>query len=347
MDWFELKVAAVEKETADATSVVFDVPDTIKNMFSWVPGQHVRLQLPVEGQLISRNYSISAPKGQPLKITVKKVKNGQGSNFINASVAVGECFQVTPPMGSFILRPQPDARRSHYFFAAGSGITPIFSMLVSVLEREPDSFVYLLYGNKDANTTIFAKRLDELATQYPHRLVIRHCHSSPGWFSQSPWHSGRIDADTVHRFIRENPPYAQDAQYYLCGPGSFLPDVKRALQAIDVPKSRIHIESFGGHAGGEQTESVAADLKVTLHGQQYSIRVNPGQTLLQAMLANGISAPYSCEGGVCGTCRCSMTEGKADMNNNLILDEEELKRGDILPCQAVALTESITLQYRN
>ena len=347
MDWFELKVQDIKNETEDAVTVSFEVPSTIKNMFSWVPGQHVRLQLRVDGQLISRNYSISSPKGRALAITVKHVYKGQGSGFINKKLKVGDALQVTPPMGSFILRPQAERRRSHYFFAAGSGITPIFSMLVSVLEQEPDSYAYLLYGNKDAKSTIFAEALDKLLEQYPNRLVICHCHSSPGWFSQSPWHSGRINFEAVHRFIQENPPYAQDAQYYLCGPGSFLPDVKQALRDIDVPKGRIHMESFGGVAAGFQSQAVEAELRVTLHGQDYSVAVAAGQTLLQAMLTAGINAPYSCEGGVCGTCRCSLVEGKADMNNNLILDEEEIKRGDILPCQAVALTKELSLRYRS
>ena len=270
MDWFELPIMNVEKATDDATSVTFLVPANIKDVMDWLPGQHIRLQLPIGGKLLSRSYSISSPLGEALRITVKKVKKGKGSGYINDELEAGHKLSVASPMGSFVLQPDVNARRSHYFFAAGSGITPIYSMLVSMLENEPNSVGYLLYGNKDSKSTIFAEEFHRLQQRYPDRFTLCHCHSSPSWFSRSPWCSKRIDAEVVHDFIQENPPYAQDAQYYLCGPGSFLPDVKRALNEIDVPNSRIHLESFGGGLDENQYDGITAALQIDLGGHHSS-----------------------------------------------------------------------------
>lgn len=345
MNWFELTVENVQQASDEAMSVSFTVSAAVKETFNWWPGQHIRIQLPIDGERISRSYSISSPLGEPLQITVKKVKNGKGSGYINSNVSVGDKFLVTAPMGRFILKPEPNARRSYYFFAAGSGITPIYSMLVSMLQNEPDSHAYLLYGNKDNNSTIFADELSQLQQKYSNRFTLCHCHSSPSWFSSSPWRSGRIDAAAIQDFIQQNPPYAQDAQYFLCGPGSFLPDVKKALNDIDVPNSRIHMESFGGKSLKSECEGVAAELQVDLHRQQHQIQAEKGQSLLQAMLSQGIEAPYSCEGGICGTCRCKLVSGEVNMTNNAILEQSELDNGEILACQSFAKTPTITVTY--
>lgn len=345
MKWFDLKVASVTKATESATTVTFSVPEEIENEFQWTPGQHITVQLNIENEVLSRNYSISSPLSRVLSITVKAVKKGKVSNYINKSLKEGQTIKVSTPNGHFTLVPDTHLRRTHYFFAAGSGITPIYSMLISVLEGEPDSFACLLYGNKDTKRTIFSEELNDLAEKYEGRLSICHAHSSPSWFSASPWRTGRIDAIAIHQFIKENPPYAQDAHYYLCGPGSFLPDVKEALNAIDVPNRRIHMESFGGAIKSPSSESIEAKLEVSLQEQNYLLDVEPGQSLLQAMLKKGIDAPYSCEGGVCGTCRCKLKAGKVTMANNLVLDESQVNDGEILACQAIAQTEAVSIKY--
>ncbi len=345
MDWFELPIASIKKATKSSTTVTFSIPESLLSIFNWSPGQHIRLQFPMEGEIECRNYSISAPLGKSLSITVKAVKNGKVSSYVNQSLTVGQSLNVSPPKGEFVLTPDSQSRRSHYFFAAGSGITPIYSMLVSMLDREPDSFAYLLYGNKDAKSTIFAEELAILEQQYSDRLTICHCHSSPGWFSTDSWRIGRIDERAVNDFIKENPPYAQDTQYFLCGPGSFLPDVKNALNTIDVPDRRIHMESFGGAASLSEMKSIEAELDVSLRGQKHKVNVNKGQSLLQAMVSQGVDAPYSCEGGLCGTCRCRLTTGKVEMANNLILSQGEVNAGEVLACQSYVQTDKISIKF--
>ncbi|TDF42174.1 ferredoxin--NADP reductase [Alteromonadaceae bacterium M269] len=346
MEWFDLTVKDVKKVTKEATSVTLSIPDSIKNSFSWQPGQHIQLELTIDGERTRRCYSISSTWGQALTFTVKKIQGGKASTYINERLKADDLIKVTAPKGRFTLTPNSETRRSYYFFAAGSGITPIYSMLTTLLPNEPDSFAYLLYSNKDSKSTIFAEELVHLQKKYSDRLIIKHCHSSPGWFDDAPWRKGRIDTDAVHAFINECPPYAQDAQYYLCGPGSFIPDLKKALNEIDVPNTRIHMESFGGAKTPEKPTGDKAILNVNFNGEKHQIPVASNQSLLRAMLAEGIEAPYSCEGGVCGTCRCFLTKGEVSMQNNLVLDETDIKKGIILACQAIPQSKDIEIKYK-
>ncbi|WP_133406427.1 ferredoxin--NADP reductase [Parashewanella tropica] len=346
MNRYDLTVSDISQETKDSVSVYFSIPDSLKDLFHWKAGQHIRLQLEVGEELFTRNYSISSSKPEELKITVKKVKKGRVSTYINEKLSIGETVKVTQPNGNFILEPEQSKRRSHYFFTAGSGITPIYAMLTSVLENEANSFVYLLYGNKDGASTIFSGELHQLEEKYSERLVIQHCHSSPSWFKSSPWRTGRVDDKAVQAFINENPPYAQDCQYYICGPDTFIPNVKSALKAIDVPDSRIHAEYFGLGKKTEVQGGMDADLQVELNGKKQQLKVNAGESLLQAMLEAGISAPHSCEAGLCGTCQCKLVEGEVNMPNNSALEESEVKSGIILACQAVPHSAALKISYK-
>ncbi|RLV59353.1 ketosteroid-9-alpha-hydroxylase [Parashewanella curva] len=345
MHWYDLTVSNISQETKDSVSVCFSIADNLKDLFHWKAGQHIRLQFEVAGESYTRNYSVSSDKPNKLRITVKKVKKGRVSTYINEGLSVGELVKATQPNGNFVLEPEQSKRRSHYFFAAGSGITPIYAMITSVLEKEANSFAYLLYGNKDGASTIFADELNQLEKKYSDRLVVQHCHSSPSWFKSSPWRTGRIDDKAVQAFISENPPYAQDCQYYICGPDSFIPNVKSALKGIDVPNNRIHSEYFGLGKPTELEGGVDADLQVLLNGEQHKLKVNAGESLLQAMLEAGINAPHSCEAGLCGTCQCVLEDGEVNMPNNSALEESEVKSGKILACQAVPHSPKLKVTF--
>ena len=344
-EFIPLAVAKVERETKQCVSVVFEVPSGLRERFRWTPGQHVQLKIDIDGRQETRRYSISSPLGEPLRVTVKSHKRGKVSRHINKNLKVGDFVLVAPPSGQFTLAPSIELRRSYYFFAAGSGITPIFAMLQSVLQQEPQSFCYLLYGNKDAKQTIFCAQLQHLQELYAHRLVIQHCHSSPSWLADSPWRSHRITPQAAQEFVQEYPPTAQDCHYYLCGPGSFLKDVKCALQDIDVPSNRIHLESFGSPAGSQEQGAVAAEMRVVIDGSQQAVSVTQGQTLLAALQASKVVVPHSCEGGVCGTCVCRLVKGKVKMENNLALNERQVADGQILACQSIPQTNQIEIVY--
>ena len=341
MDWLLTKVLDIIKETADSVSIVFD----ISQAFNWTPGQHIQLKLNIKGEEYVRNYSISSQIDTPLQITVKAVKNGIVSNYINKQVRVGDTLQISNANGHFTHSANPKCRQSYYFFAAGSGITPIYCMINHILATEPHSFVYLLYGNKDVKSTIFKEKLDKLLDNYQHQFVLKECLSAPSWFKTSPWHTGRMDAKAVTRFIKQKPPYAQSCQYFICGPGEFIPNIKQALNEIDVPNSRIHTEYFAASELEYDVASMNAELTVLFAEKTHKIKVTSKQTILEAMKTANLEVPYSCESGVCGTCKCTINQGTIEMAHNSVLQSKELKQGKILACQAYPTSEYIKISY--
>ena len=345
----KLKIAAVDTETKSAKSIRFDVPEELKTTFRWRPGQHITLRFPLNGEEVRRSYSISSsPLGHHgLRITVKRVKGGLASNHINERLKPGDPIDVMPPFGGFCLDPVPQARRTYYFFGAGSGITPLFAMVQSVLMGEPYSKAYLLYGNKNAKSIIFRDALDELQAEAPERLCVRHALSAPSmWSSFDYWRRGKIDAEAIAAFIDENPPYAQDAQYYVCGPGSMNVDVRAALMGLDVPGERIHWESYGSaNPVDDSIKGIAASAKVEIAGAVQSIAIGAGETVLEAVRAAGHQPPFSCESGVCGACRAHLSNGRVHMRARMALDDQDVAQGAILTCQSLPTSGQIELSY--
>ncbi|MEM7428210.1 MAG: 2Fe-2S iron-sulfur cluster-binding protein [Pseudomonadota bacterium] len=346
----KLKVSTVRDETKHVRTVCFDVPPNLKDTFAWRPGQHLTVRFMLGGKEERRCFSISSSPfdGSPLRITVKQTKNGVVSKHVNTGLKVGDEVDVLVPSGGFCFDPQERARRTCYFIAAGSGITPLYSMMKSLLVAESYSVAHLLYGNADESSIIFQGELDELSSAYEDRLNLCHILSSQSfWSSFSPWRSGRIDAESIKAFIAEHPPYAQDAQYYICGPGTMNQDVRAALMAIDVPADRIHSESFGGDSApvGDEVSGVTAQAQITLGGDTRDIPVAQGQTLLQAMRDAGMDPPYSCQAGVCATCKAKLRKGRVHMRSRLALDDGEIEAGDILTCQSVPLTEDLEVRF--
>ena len=328
---------------------MFAVPEALRDVFVWRAGQHLSFRFYLGGREVRRSYSISSSpvSGNPLRITVKRVKDGLVSNHINDHVKRGDVLEVMPPAGTFCLDASPLQRRTHYFFGAGSGITPLYAMLHSVLEAEPYSFVHLIYGNKTADSIIFLESFNHLLERYSEHLTVHHVLSAASmWSGFKYWRGGMIDKLAIETFITRNPPYAQDTQYYICGPDGMNRAVKEALMGLDVPASRIHMESYGGKV--EFDESVtgqAASLEVNLDGQTDHISVLANQTLLEAARAAGLEPPFSCESGVCGACRATLGEGSVHMRARMALEDKDLKRGDILTCQSVATSENLQIIY--
>ncbi len=346
-----LRVAETRQETKAAISLYFEVPEALREIFRWRPGQHLTLRFHLGGEEVRRPYSISSSPftGEPLRITVKRVPNGLVSNHINDSVSAGAEIEVTPPFGGFCLDPVANGYRTHYFFGAGSGITPLFSMLASVLHAEPYSSAYLIYGNTDVKNIIFKEPLAALSTSHPDRLAVVHTLSSPSlWSSFQAW-SGRIDARIVGRFIEEYPPYAQDTQYHVCGPGDMNACVRGALMDLDVPQERIHLESYraGDDDFGQEVESVDAVATVTLDDTTTTVEVPKGKTVLEALLDAGLRPPYSCQAGVCSACRARIVRGKVHMRSHMALEEGEVATGAFLTCQALPLTELLDVRYED
>lgn len=327
-----------------AKTVVFDAPD-----WDWSAGQHLPIRLIVQGEEVRRSYSISSsPYSQDgLRISVKRVKNGLVSNYINDHIKAGDVIEAAAPSGSFMLEPGGTKRRTHYFFGAGSGITPLYAMLSTAMAAEPYSFAHLAYGNNNEKSIMLEEDLNAVWDANQDRMSVHHIFTKPGWWSTTDyWRKGYIDKEAITALITENPPYAQDSHYYVCGPGGMNKAVKTALMSLDVPASRIHVENYGGTAELDTSvEGIAATANITLNGQTQRVEIAKGQTILYAVKSSGLTPPFSCQSGVCGSCRAKLVKGNVHMRARMALEDKDIEGGTILTCQALATTDTLALTY--
>lgn len=351
--FYSLKVINTKQETNDSVSVSFDIPYELYDTFNYKPGQFVTLKFNIDGTEARRSYSLCSTPAleEPLTIGVKRVKNGLVSNYINNSIKVGSTIEVMPPEGRFFADIKKENYKTYYLFAAGSGITPILSILKTVLLTEKQSFVHMIYGNSNQDTVMFKNELDKLQKEYPQRLILVHSLSKPksSWFSSKSnieYRKGRVDEEAVNWFINEYPPYAQNTEYYICGPGTMIQNTKKALKGIDVPEERIFIENFLGPQLESNIDGVEnAELVAELNGEIITTIIKKEKTILRALIDDGRQPPYSCEGGVCSTCICKLKKGEVHMVNNLALSDKEIKEGYILSCQSIPLSEHLEVIY--
>ncbi|MDJ0841957.1 MAG: ferredoxin--NADP reductase [Acidobacteriota bacterium] len=353
---FNLRVSALARDTADALTITLDLTDEAAPHFQYRAGQFLTLDVDVAGETCRRAYSLnSAPSlHEPLQITVKRIENGRVSNHLHGVLRQGDQLRVQPPAGKFCPDIDPKNYRTWFLFGAGSGITPLLAIMKEVLTVEPDSYVYLLYGNRDEDNIIHHRSLADWQQRYPERLTVMHTLTKPNsakwsalWKNVPKWKgwTGRIDEGRVRRFIQEYPPPAQTARYCICGPGDMIRVVTDTLLAMDVPKKDIMAEHFGAPKTGATTTGVAATLKTRLDGKPISVPVPTDRTLLRALLDAGHDAPYSCEAGVCGACTARLTKGSVTMSSCMALDEAEQAAGKILTCQAVAKEKEIAVRF--
>lgn len=349
----KLKILAIENPIKEATTITFDLPSHLYKSFNYYPGQHLIIKFFVNGEEARRSYSLnSCPfKEEALQVTVKRVKGGLVSNYVGDHLKVGDELEVMIPQGRFYADIKEDAYKTYFLFAAGSGITPIISILKSVLLASPNSAVNLFYGNANQDTIIFKKELDELQERYSERLQIVHTLSKPKvWSSWEQWkgRKGRIDAGAVEWFITNHPPIAQSTEYYVCGPGAMNVGVRNTLIGLGIPKGLINIEQFGGNVEALNTDIEAvenAQLTANLNGQTHQLTIPKGKTILQVLKEANANPPYSCESGVCATCVAQLTKGEAEMKACMALDEKEIVKGMILTCQAVPTSELIEIKF--
>lgn len=358
MSFYSLKVADVAAETDQAKTITFAVPPELSETFRWKAGQHLTLRVDVDGTPVRRAYTISASpySGQSIGITVKRVENGRFSNQINDQIKPGDILEVMPPFGHFCLESDQQQQRSHYFFGAGSGITPLYAMLHSVLLAEPDSLVYLLYGNRDADSIIFRQALEILQQHYGDRLVVAHVLSSSKHLSSASsectvWRQGHIDNSAVQAFISRYPPKTTDARYYVCGPGDMNLTVKNALNGMAIGHHQIHSESYAGEGAEIDDDRAVVHLEaeaiLSLNGEQHIVGIAEGQTVLEAALDAGLDPDYVCQSGVCGACQAQLIAGTVHMHTHAALEQSDLDRGLILTCQARPTSDTISVEWQD
>ena len=344
--FYKLSIKEIIKETAEAVSILFNVPEELQSNYSFVAGQYVNVKVTLDGQEIRRAYSIcSAPKSGELRIAIKSVKNGFFSKFANEKLSVGNVIEVGTPEGKFTFEPKADRQKNYAAFVAGSGITPVFSILKSVLEEEPNSTFVLVYGNKSEKDTIFHNALHDLQLQYVGRLFVQYV------YSQSTADNallGRIDHTTVNYILKTKHAEMEFSKYYLCGPEEMINLVSNTLKENNISDSDIKFELFS--ASSNENESVGGaeghtKISILVDDEETTFEMSQKQTLLEAALKQGLDVPYSCQGGICSSCICRITEGAAEMKKNQILSDAEVAEGLTLACQALPTTATIKIDF--
>lgn len=344
--FYKLNIKEVRRETPSAVSVLFNVPLEFKDFYRFIAGQYLNLKLTLDGQEIRRAYSIcSSPESGELRIAVKEVKNGAFSAFANSKLKAGDTLEVGTPEGKFTFEPDANRLRNYMAFAAGSGITPVFSIIQNVLSQEPKSTFVLVYGNKNPEETIFHQQLHDLHLKYVGRFFIHYVYSQAKVDNEL---FGRIDKSTVNFVLNNKHAALQFDKFYLCGPEEMINTVSGVLKERNIKESAIKFELFSTSTSENKIEkSLEGHSKITIlvDGDETSFEMSQRQTILEAALKQGIDAPYSCQGGICSSCLARITSGTAEMSKNSILTDSEIAEGLILTCQAHPTSESIAIDY--
>ena len=332
------------QETANAVSLVFEVPENLKTNFSFKAGQYITLKATINGSEIRRAYSIcSAPESGELKIAIKTVDNGVFSTYATSQLKVGNVLEVHEPEGKFVLEP---TRSNNYLgMAAGSGITPVLSMIKAVLQREPSSSFTLIYGNKSSEETMFKAELDALSVTYDTRFNLHYVFSRQ---NEEGSLFGRIDKGHTNYFIKNIYKNWSFKTTFLCGPEEMIKTVSATLKENRYKESQILFELFTASVNEESSSQIKegqTEVTVLLDDEEFTFTMKQIDDILAAALRNDVDAPYSCQGGVCSSCLAKVTEGKALMAKNNILTDDEVDDGFILTCQAHPITSKISIDY--
>ncbi len=340
-----LRVSAVVDETHDTKSLVFEVPPALASAFAYQPGQFLTLRLGIDGRHVPRCYSMSSAPGvdDAPRVTVKRVKDGRGSNWVCDHVKAGDVIELMPPSGVFHPRTLDG---DFLLLAGGSGITPVFAILRSVLAKGHGR-ITLLYANRDEKSIIFKNELKALAEAYPARLMVIH------------WLDSVQGVPSVAQ-LAELARHHRSAQAFICGPGPYMDAAVAALQAIEMPSERIHVERFASLPDEETLAATAAAdqaapplpdavdeaiVEVLLNGETHTLHCGGNETLLEAALKAGLNAPYSCQAGMCASCMCQVVEGSVHLRHNDVLDKKDLAKAWTLACQAVPTSERLRIKF--
>jgi ring-1,2-phenylacetyl-CoA epoxidase subunit PaaE len=348
-----LKIQDIRRETRDSVSISFAVPDDLKSQFSFIPGQYLTLRASIAGEDIRRSYSIcSGLDDQELRIGIKKVAGGAFSTFSNDTLKPGDSLSVMPPDGRFKLAPDQTGR--HVLgVAAGSGITPILSIIRSILAREPMSRTTLIYGNQTSHSVMFGEEIEDLKNRHIGRLAVFHILSRES--QDVELLSGRINQDKLKLLAAGAVDFSSVSEAFLCGPQAMVQDITSALPSLGIATTRIHSELFSAAKPRKNHDAervipvidkMVSSISVVLDGKRHSFAfLNSDTSLIDAAARNGVELPYSCKGGMCCTCRCKVEKGEAEMAVNYSLEEWEMKAGFILSCQAKPRTPELALDF--
>lgn len=353
-----LKIEEVIEETNLAKSFVFEIPQRLKKKFNYSPGQFIIIQLTINGKQYKRSYSLSSSPFTETKkqVTVKRIPNGIVSNYLNDTLKAGDELLVFPPSGNFVIENEMDLQKNYFFYAGGSGITPIYSIIKTLLHKYPQSHLHLIYANRDEHSIIFNKQLESLQQKNTERFSITNILSdaSGGWNGMK----GRLDKDKMKEFLEQSKNFPIDyTEYYICGPSPFMELVEHELLDHQIPASKIHIERFISIGDVEdaivvgdapiEMDVTESKVQVTLDDIKQTVLCKAKEPILNALLTAGINAPYSCREGVCSTCLAKLISGKVEMKNHASLTDIDIQESRILTCQAVPISKEVEINYDN
>ncbi len=350
-----LKVQEVRRETPDCVSVSLEVPEDLKEDFSFTQGQYLTFKTKIGDQDVRRSYSICrSPLDEDLRVAVKKVEGGLFSTYANEVLKTGDVLEVMKPMGRFFTQLNPENEKSYLAIAAGSGITPIMSIMKTVLLTEPNSEFTLIYGNKATNSIIFREEIEDLKNQYLNRLRVFYVLSREQ--TEIPFLYGRIDEDKCNSLFETIIDPSNVDEAFLCGPAPMIDASRQALEQAGMDAKNVHFELFASPqqlaeqkqatSDKKKGEGMQADVTIILDGLSTELTMDAeAENILDAALANGADLPFACKGGVCATCRAKIEEGEVEMDINYALEPDELERGFVLTCQAHPKTSKVVVNF--
>jgi len=348
--FYSIKIKEVKKETSDCVSIAFDIPNELKNEFQFKPGQHITTKAIIDGQDIRRSYSLcTSPNEQDFRVAIKQIENGVFSAFANHSVNTGDTMEIMPPTGHFFIDINANNANKYVGFAGGSGITPIMSIIKTVLEEEPNSSFTLIYANRDEASIIFNEAFKALQSKYATRLAIHHVLEQGNVANED--FSGYLSEYKIKKY--DGTIFNKDAvaEFFLCGPAPMLDIVKGGLEKINIPEAKIKLELFTAAipetntGDNEGHEIVDSEVTVIVDGDEFTFTLNSDQSILDAAQNEDIDVPFACKGGVCGTCKAKVEEGEVRMDANYALEPEELENNYVLTCQSHPVSKQVLIDY--
>ena len=344
--FYSLKIQSIVRETKKAVSITFLVPSYLKSEFTFKSGQYITLKTLINGSEVRRDYSLSSsPKSGDLTITVKEIEKGLFSTYANNTLNPGDYIEVGIPNGRFIYEPQIAKKSSIVAFAAGSGITPIISIIKTALLANTDNEIILIYGNKSPEQTIFHNELLDLQERNSDRFKIQFVYSES---DEEGAIFGRINIANVNYILKNNIDLNSSQLFYLCGPEEMIKTTSRLLSENDVQDDRILFELFTSSKIPQEKSAISdgkTEITLLVDEEKTTLLMSKSQTVLEVALENDIDAPYSCQGGVCSSCICRVTEGSAVMRQNNILTDSEVNEGLVLSCQAEPTSSIIKVDF--
>lgn len=348
-----LTVCDVTRETGTAVSMAFDVPPTLARDYAFAPGQYLTLRATIEGDEVRRSYSIcSGPDDGELRVAVKQVDDGLFSRWVNETLRVGQTLEVMTPTGRFGFGASVAGGGVYVAFVAGSGITPVLSILRHVLRREPASRFFLFYGNRTGSDVLFREALTELKDRYLQRLSVLHVLSREE--QDVPILNGHLDGDKVRALLTTMVPAATIDHAFICGPAGLIADVQATLHDLGVADEKVHVERFVSAEGGRPRRAPAVVspeappahvAALIVDGKRREVPVAAGEAILDAALRAGVDLPFACRGGMCASCRARVVEGTTTMAVNYSLEPWELTAGFVLTCQAHPTSPRVVVDF--